>query len=100
MDENKNTGTITIQIRWDNYEVNNNVRWCGNMVLSPHDFDISKPSLILQTGNKLLLDRGQSPQFHKATEKDKKGEWLFTDPTVLTCPVSYTHLTLPTNREV
>jgi hypothetical protein len=85
MDENKESGTITIQVRWDNYEVNDDVRWCGNMVLSPNDFDVSKPSLVLQTGNKLLLDRGQSPQFHKAIEKDKNGEWLFTDPTVLTC---------------
>ena len=85
VDENKEKGTITIQVRWDNYEVNNDVRWCGNMMLSPNDFDVSKPSLVLQSGKKLLIDRGQSPQFNKSTEKDKNGEWLFTDPTVFTC---------------
>ncbi len=85
IDENKENGTITVQIRWDNYEINDDVRWCGNMVLNPNDFDVSKPSLVLKKGNKILLERGISPQFHKALEKDKNGEWLFTDPTVFTC---------------
>ncbi len=85
IDENHEKGTITVQIRWDNYEVNDDVRWCGNIVLSPNDFDNSKPSLVLKKGNKLLLDRGESPVFNKATEKDKNDEWIFTDPTVFTC---------------
>jgi len=85
MEENEARGTITVQIRWDDYEVNNDVRWCGNIVLSPNDFDVSKPSLVLKSGNRILLDRGESAVFHKATEKDKHGEWLFTDPTVFTC---------------
>ena len=83
--ENKEKGVISVQIRWDNYEVNDNIRWCGNIVLSPNDFDVSKPSLVLKKGSKLLLDRGESPQFHKATEKDKNAEWLFTEKTILTC---------------
>lgn len=85
LDEDKNNGTITIQIRWDNYGVENDVRWCGNIVLSPNDFDKTKPSLILKKGKKLRLDRGKSATQHKAIEKDDNGEWLFTEPTVFTC---------------
>ncbi len=85
LNEDKKTGAITVQFRWGNYDVNNDVRWCGNIVLSPNDFDVAKPSLVLESGNKLLLARGQSPTFHKATEKNRSGEWLFTDPTVFTC---------------
>ncbi len=85
IDENKEKGTITVEVRWDNYNVSDDVRWCGTIVLSPNDLDAAKPSLVVKSGNKLLLDRGESPVFHKAVEKDKNGEWLFTDPAVLTC---------------
>lgn len=85
IDENKTTKTITVKVRWDDYEVNDDVRWCGNIALSPNDFDVSKPSLVVKKGNKIVLDRGESPQLNKASEKNSRGEWLFTDPTVFTC---------------
>lgn len=73
-----------IRIRWDAYEITRNVRWCGDIVLHPNDFDTTLPSLDLLAGKTILLDRGESPMYHKALGKDENGDWMFTDTTVLT----------------
>lgn len=85
IDENKQKGNITVHIRWDNYEISYNVRWCGNIALSANDFDVTQPSLKLKSGNKILLARGKSATIGSAAEKDENGEWLFTETTVFTC---------------
>jgi hypothetical protein len=78
-------GEMRIKIRWDDYDVSQNVRWCGNIALSPNDFDTLKPSLILKKKNKILLDRGGSATKTASTEKDKNGRYIFSDTTVFTC---------------
>ncbi len=77
-------GEILLKIRWNNYDVSNDVRWCGNIVLSPNDFDLGKPSLILKKGKKITIDRGLSPQISKPIEKDASGRWIYTDTTTFT----------------
>ena len=46
-------GTFSVNIRWDDYMVKNNVRWAGNIVL--------KEKLILQKGKTILLDQSFTP---------------------------------------
>lgn len=78
-------GEVKIKIRWDDYNIDQNVRWCGNIALSPNDFDTLKPSLILIKNKKILLDKGYSPTKISSTLKDKDGRYVFTDTTVFTC---------------
>lgn len=86
LDENVfGNGEMKIKIRWDDYNVSQNVRWCGNIALSPNDFDTLKPSLILEKNKTILLDRGYSPTKISAIEKDINGRYIFTDSTVFTC---------------
>jgi hypothetical protein len=60
------------------------VRWCGTIVQHPHLKDISLPSLKVGQRRRLLLERGETPQYHEAREKDRRGNWLFADPTEYT----------------
>jgi hypothetical protein len=83
LDENE-TGEVKIKIRWDDYTIDCNVRWCGNIALSPNDFDTLKPSLIINKNIKILLDRGFSPTKISSTEKDGDGKYILTDSTVFT----------------
>lgn len=79
------SGEMKIKIRWDDYNITQNVRWCGNIALSPNDFDTLKPSLIVGNNKKILLDRGQSPTKISSVEKNKEGRYVFTDTTVFSC---------------
>jgi hypothetical protein len=84
-------GAVTVQLRWDNYNIDNNVRWCGDIILSPHikNLDSQTPtriSLNLVKGKTILLDRGESPTHYIASEYDSvSGHYVFTDPTIFTC---------------
>ena len=67
LNENYNTplfgsGAIKLQIKWDDYNVKNDVRWCADsIILSPNDFNINNYSLIANTNIKILIDQGLSP---------------------------------------
>jgi hypothetical protein len=84
-------GAVMVSVRWDNYFVDDHVRWCGDIVLSPHIKNQNaqtpqKISLNLKKGKTLLLDRGDSPTQYVATSFDSLlGEYVFTDPTIFTC---------------
>lgn len=77
-------GDMKIRIRWDDYNIDQNVRWCGNIVLSPNDFDTLKPSLIIKKNKKIFLDKGSSPTKFSSTEIDENSKYVFTDTTVFT----------------
>ena len=68
-------GSIKVRVRFNDYDVVNNVRWCGNIV--------SKERVILKQGKTITFDRGFSPT---RTENPKMyyGMKLFYDPTVFT----------------
>ncbi|MBP7400374.1 MAG: hypothetical protein KA954_12355, partial [Chitinophagales bacterium] len=76
---------ITVDISWDNYSVDNDVRWCGNIVLQNDVNDpLSRQSqIILEEGKVIKLERGKSPTQHIAEEMIDD-EWIFTKPTTLT----------------
>lgn len=93
IEENPETGNIKVRLAWDDYNIRNDVRWCGDVKLSPHDFDRSKPSLLVWEKQEVWLDQGQTPTYHEARFKDEKGNFVFADPTVFTAlEGSYIHL--------
>lgn len=77
-------GRVKVDIAWDEFEVKEDVRWCGNIVLSPNHIDSTQPSLILKKCKEILLDRGESATVNEAYGKSESGEWLFSEPTVFT----------------
>lgn len=73
---------ITVDISWDNYSVDQDVRWCGNIVLQN---DINDPldrqsQIILEEGKIIKLDKGLSPTQHKESATMSG----LTEPTTLT----------------
>lgn len=82
--EELTNGEMLVRLRWDDYEVRKDVRWCGQIVQHPHLHDPALPSLQLSDRRKLELARGASPEYHEAKGTDPKGEWTFTDPTTYT----------------
>ena len=66
---------MEIRIRWDDFDVRNDVRWCGPIVL--HD------SLTVKSGTTLLLDHGLTPT-RPVDPVRFQNELVFTDPTSLT----------------
>jgi len=94
--EEYSNGDVKVKIRWDDYEIRNDVRWCGNIKLSPNDFDNTQYSLDLKTNKTIHLDKGKSPTKYQAVNVN--GEWDFTDATVFTVlPNAYFHLEANSN---
>jgi hypothetical protein len=93
---------LEVQIRWDDYDIVNDVRWCAPAIeLHPSVHytggaldDPAEYSLNIKTGNSVTLDRGLSPTQHVAFDTDPvTGEYRFTQPTVMTCDAnSYFHI--------
>lgn len=81
----KTAKDIKVRIRWDNYNVENDVRWCGKIKLSPNDFypNTGNYALNLLSGKTIHLDRGKSPTQHLGVEQIN-GQWVFTNPTTFT----------------
>lgn len=82
--EELESGEMKVNLRWDDYEVRNDVRWCGSIVQHPHLFNQELPSLKLTDRKRITLARGESPQYHEALGKSANGEWIFADPTTYT----------------
>ncbi len=72
MFENQN-GTFLVDIVWDDYEVKNDVRWTGNIVL--------KEKVILKQGKTITLDQSLTPN---QINRDPVSN-LFAKPTVFRC---------------
>jgi hypothetical protein len=57
-------GAIKIKIRWNDYEVKKDVRWCADSIrLCPNDFDTSAYSLTVKKNVSVWIDRGKSPTY-------------------------------------
>lgn len=74
-------GAIKAHLKFDDYLVDQNVRWCGEIKLSPHIFNSSLPSLIVDEYKEVLLDRGKSATHLFSQGVDGNGNHLFTIPT-------------------
>jgi M6 family metalloprotease-like protein len=67
-------GSVGIRIRWDDFDIPNNVRWCGDVSLSEKAH--------VKKGGSITLDQGFTPQVAQVVQT-LKGEKLFTEPTLL-----------------
>lgn len=67
-------GDMRIKIRWDDYDVVQDVRWCGDI--------LSKETLRIQSGVNVVLDQGYSPQVSVAVQTID-GKQVFAEPTVM-----------------
>lgn len=69
-------GSIKVRIVWNDYNIDNNVRWCGPLMLTEN--------IYLKEGHTILLDYGLMPTrpYNPILFNDNK---VFADPTVFTC---------------
>ncbi len=75
-------GAVKVEVRWDKYDVVNDVRWCADSIrLSQNDFDSSSYSLKIKNGSTVLIDRSLSPTY----DYSDSAHINFTVPTVFTC---------------
>ncbi|MBI4929340.1 MAG: hypothetical protein HY841_01150 [Bacteroidetes bacterium] len=93
---NDGSGALKIKVLWDNYTVDKNVRWCGDIMLSdfpPAGYGSGNPDYLnVLTGQTVLLDQGLSAT-RTATPITYNGQPLLNDPTLFTClPGSHFHL--------
>lgn len=87
------SGAIKVKVRFNDYDIDRDVRWCGNIKLSPHDFNNTQPSLNVLSGKTILLDQGRSFTHENATGTDANGNFIFALPTLMTLlPQSFLNL--------
>ncbi len=94
------SGAYQIQVKWDDYAVDQNTRWCGYIRLSNDATDpqVRSSKILVQSGKVLTLDRGLSPtQDFKSSFPD--GSTGYVEPTVLNIE-SGTVLTVNDNAQL
>ncbi|MEG2178744.1 MAG: T9SS type A sorting domain-containing protein, partial [Bacteroidales bacterium] len=69
-------GSIRIRVRWDDFSILNDVRWCGNIV--------SNETIDLASSKTIKLGQGTTPTRSK-NPLTFAGQKIFASPTVLTC---------------
>lgn len=74
--EQKDNGEVVVCIKWNDYDVKNEVRWCGDIVLNEQ--------INLKRGCQLLLDYGLNP-VRPVNPVMFNGQKVFSSPTVFTC---------------
>jgi len=74
--EQYDDGAVKLRILWDDYTVNNDTRWCGDIVLTE--------KIILKGKSTIRIDQGLTPQ-RPRDPVPFNGEMIFADPSVLTC---------------
>ncbi len=74
--QNESGKIFKVEIGWDDYEINQNVRWCGTIELNE--------SVIIKSNNSVNLEQGLSTV--KANNPVIfNGDYVFADATVLQC---------------
>lgn len=68
------SGALRVRVRWDDFDIDKNVRWCGTIV--------AKEKISIRSGGSVTLDQGYSPQVPAEVQKIN-GESVFALPTVL-----------------
>lgn len=75
--------TLVLKITWNNYTIDSNVRWCGNILLKSYS---ENTELRVHNGGELLLDRGLTHTQHTINKSDPLDNKLyFSKPTVMIC---------------
>ncbi len=81
---NTDSYDYTVRVRFDNYYVGQDTRWCGNICLLNDDNDPLERQSQINVGNgvEVILDQGTTAT--KPHGDPIPGGYLFADPTVLT----------------
>ncbi len=74
---------LKVRVRWDDYLVDQDTRWCGNIVLQDDPNDSWQAQVVLGAGKKIILDQGTSPTKFFG-DLQTNGTYLFAEPTVMT----------------
>ena len=69
-------GSIKVRIRWDDFDVDRDVRWCDSIILTEQ--------VNLKPGHSITLDQGRTP-VQPCNPMQFNNRSIFADPTVLTC---------------
>ena len=88
--EQKTNGDIRVRIKWNDFDVNNNVRWCGPIVLNE--------KIYLKSNKKITIDQGLTPT-KPVNPIAFNGVKVFADPTIFTCKIN-SHFKLESNSIV
>lgn len=72
--------SVTVKIRMDDYDVNNNTRYTGDIILSPNVVSSANYSLNLKAAKILDIDKSGTPNRHTLSPDND-----FINPTLLTC---------------
>ena len=72
-----NNGDIQVRIKWDDFDVDNDVRWCGPIVLNENVY--------LKPDKTITLDQGLTPTKPLNPIVFNNDEKVFADPTVFYC---------------
>lgn len=67
-------GSIKLRIRWDDFDVPTNVRWCGDILLTEQ--------VTVKRGGSITLDQGYTPQLPEAVQH-LDGKAVFAEPTIM-----------------
>lgn len=74
--EQMSNGDIKISVRWNDFKINKNVRWCGDIVLNEQ--------IDVQPNTTVLLDQGLTP-VRPTNPIVFNSEKIFASPTTFTC---------------
>lgn len=89
-------GSIKVQVRFDDVDVNNDARWCADEIqLNPVPTSTGY-SLNVTSGNTITLDQGRTATRRNSPITLADGTKVFCSPTLMRCPV-YTWLNLAPN---
>lgn len=73
--EQRANGDVKVSIRWNDFDIKNNVRWCGDIVLNE--------KVIVHPNCTVLLDQGLTP-IKSVNPIFVNGQKVFADPTLFT----------------
>jgi len=91
LSENAATGEVTVQVRFDDYEVRNNKRWSGYLSLPPNPNGSSLYALNINSGATLGITKAGSANRHTLNVLNTPND--FINNTVFTCETgAYIHL--------
>jgi len=80
------SGDFLVDLRWDDYTVNKNVRWTGDIVLQNDrdDPQFRQSRINVASTKSIMLDQSLSPTLPQSLHKLADGTFLFALPTILT----------------
>ncbi|MBS1569768.1 MAG: hypothetical protein JST45_10030, partial [Bacteroidetes bacterium] len=80
-------GSIQVQVRFDDVDVNSDARWCADEIQLNPVATTTGYSLNVTAGNTITLDRGTTAT-RRSSPETWNGQPVFTSPTLMRCPAN------------